>query len=126
MNNSPLFSWVEIACSDLDRATKFYEQMLGLELIPVDMDNGLRMRMFPDSEALTSGALCHQPNHYQPSMNGTLIYFNANPNLQIYLERIVQAGGEILQEKTMISPEHGYMAIFKDSEGNRMALHSIS
>ena len=31
MNNSPLFSWVEIACSDLDRATKFYEQMLGLE-----------------------------------------------------------------------------------------------
>lgn len=27
--------------------------------------------------------------------------------------------------KTEISPEHGHMAIFIDTEGNRVALHSV-
>jgi predicted enzyme related to lactoylglutathione lyase len=37
----------------------------------------------------------------------------------------VVAGGKIVAPKTEISPEHGYMALFIDTEGNRVALHSI-
>ncbi len=33
-------------------------------------------------------------------------------------------GGSILVPKQQISPEHGYMAVFFDTEGNRVALHS--
>jgi predicted enzyme related to lactoylglutathione lyase len=34
------------------------------------------------------------------------------------------AGGTVYQPKTQISEEHGFMAVFIDSEGNRVALHS--
>ena len=44
--------------------------------------------------------------------------------MQNELDRVEQAGGKIYQEKTEISPEHGFMAVFIDSEGNRVALHS--
>ena len=40
--------------------------------------------------------------------------------------RVEAAGGTVYQPKTQISPEHGYMAVFIDTEGNRVALHSRS
>jgi len=36
------------------------------------------------------------------------------------------AGGKILMEKTPISEEHGFYAAFLDTEGNRVALHSMA
>ncbi len=50
---------------------------------------------------------------------------DANPDLDIILNRIENAGGEIIKPKKAISEEHGFMATFLDSEGNRMALHSM-
>lgn len=49
---------------------------------------------------------------------------NANPDLQLTLDRIIMHGGKILVQKTLITPEYGYMAIFEDVEGNKLALHS--
>jgi len=60
---------------------------------------------------------------YVPSHEGTLVYFSCE-DLQNELGRIVSAGGKILQEKTQISPENGFMGLFEDTEGNRVALHS--
>ena len=37
---------------------------------------------------------------------------------------VEKAGGNILQGKTLIAEDYGYMAIILDSEGNRIALHS--
>jgi hypothetical protein len=54
-----------------------------------------------------------------------MVYLNANPDVQPILDRIEAAGGKIIVPKTEISPEHGHMAVFIDSEGNRMALHSV-
>ncbi|MEZ4765460.1 MAG: hypothetical protein R3C26_20455 [Calditrichia bacterium] len=51
---------------------------------------------------------------------------NANPDLQMVLSKIESAGGKVLVPKTQISPENGFMAVFEDCEGNRMALHSVS
>ncbi|BAO76854.1 VOC family protein [Winogradskyella sp. PG-2] len=45
-------------------------------------------------------------------------------DVQVELDRVVDAGGKIYQEKTKISEEHGCMGVFIDSEGNRVALHS--
>jgi len=42
------------------------------------------------------------------------------------LERIEQEGGSILLPKTVVSPEIGFMAFFKDTEGNRIGIHSKS
>lgn len=119
-------SWVEIPVKDMERAQKFYEAIFELQLIPLNLPN-VEMRMFPIEDKMGIGAaLCKAEGFYKPSStDGPLVYLNANPDVQIVLDRIVNAGGEIFVPKTLISPEHGYMALFKDSEGNRIALHSI-
>ena len=40
------------------------------------------------------------------------------------MNRVEAAGGKIVQPKTQISPDIGFMALFIDCEGNRIALHS--
>jgi predicted enzyme related to lactoylglutathione lyase len=62
---------------------------------------------------------------HTPSATGSIIYLNANPNLQNVLDRIENAGGKITMPKTSIG-QNGFMALFTDSEGNTLALHSNS
>ena len=119
-------SWFEIPTTDLDRAQKFYEAIFDIKMIPMDMPQ-LKMRMFPVENPMNiGGALCYAPGFYKPSStDGPLIYLNANPDVQNVLDKIEAAGGKIAVPKTEISPEYGHMAVFIDSEGNRVALHSI-
>ena len=116
-------NWFEIPTGDLDRAAKFYETIFDCKLIPIDLENGLRMRMFPVDNGTTGGALCHHPKFYTPTEAGALLYLNANPDVQIVLDRIEQAGGKVVMSKTEISPDFGFMALFIDTEGNRVGLH---
>jgi predicted enzyme related to lactoylglutathione lyase len=53
------------------------------------------------------------------------VYLNCDPDLQPVLGRVTNAGGKILLEKTNIGDGLGYMAHILDSEGNRVALHSM-
>lgn len=120
-------SWFEIPTTDLDRARQFYETIFGIELMPLDTPN-LKMRMFPIDDPMNGigGALCYAEGFYKPSAtDGPLIYLNANPDVQIVLEKVEKAGGKVVVPKTEISPEHGHMAVFIDTEGNRIALHSV-
>lgn len=119
-------NWFEIAVSDLKRATAFYESIFQCKMDSMEFPNGLQMSVFPTEPGTTGGALCYYPNFYQPSATGTIVYLNGNPDLQIVLDRIEEAGGKILMPKTKISDDIGFMALFKDSEGNTVALHSSS
>ncbi len=116
-----MLNWFEIAVSDFDRAQKFYETIFGFTMQSMNM--GVKMGFFPADEGKVSGAICYGPD-YKPSADGALIYLNANPDLNDVLNKVEAAGGKILQAKKQITPEYGYMALFIDSEGNRMALHS--
>ncbi|MBK8193681.1 MAG: VOC family protein [Lewinellaceae bacterium] len=116
-------TWFEIPAVDIERAKKFYDAIFQMEVQLMDF-GGLKMGMFPHTGV--AGALC-QHESYQPSdTKGVLVYLEANPDLNEVLDRVEAAGGRIIRPKTQISPEYGYMAIFVDSEGNRMALHSNS
>jgi len=120
-------SWFEIPAIDLDRAQKFYEMIFDIQMIPLATPN-LQMRMFPIEDMMNGigGALCKAEGFYKPSTtDGPLVYLNANPDVQKVLDKIESAGGKIQVPKTMISPEYGHMAVFIDTEGNRIALHSV-
>lgn len=120
-------SWFEIPSKDLDRATKFYENIFGISLIPMDMPS-IKMRMFPVEDPMTGigGAIVHSDGFHTPSAtDGPLIYLNGNPDVQQVLDRVEAAGGSIMVPKTEISPDYGFMAVFIDTEGNRIGLHSI-
>jgi len=66
--------------------------------------------------------LVKSPNH-KPSTEGSIVYLNGNPNLQLVLDRIEGAGGKVTMPKTSIG-ENGNMAYFLDTEGNLVGLHS--
>ena len=119
-------SWFEIPAINLPRAQNFYQTIFNLQLIPLDTPH-IKMRMFPIDDPMTGiGGALAQADFYKPSQEaGTLVYLNANPDVQLILDKIEGAGGTILVPKTEISPEHGHMAIFLDTEGNRIGLHSV-
>lgn len=124
MNNA--ISWFEIPAIDLARATRFYEAIFGTTLVPVDLSN-IRMRMFPltDMQNGIGGAVVDSGGFHKPSAtDGPLIYLNGNPDLQIILDKVIAAGGNIVVPKTAISEAYGRMAIIIDTEGNRIGLHS--
>jgi predicted enzyme related to lactoylglutathione lyase len=120
-------SWFEIAATDIDRAQKFYETILNISMVPMEMPN-LQMRMFPLDDMMTGvgGAVVNSGGFHKASVSdGPLIYLNANPDVQQVLDRTEAAGGKIMVPKTQISPEYGFMAVILDTEGNRIGLHSV-
>lgn len=119
-------SWFEIPSTDIDRAQKFYEAIFDIKMIPMEMPQ-LQMRLFPIEDPMNiGGAICKSSEFYKPSAeSGPLVYLNANPDVQNILDKIEAAGGKIVIPKTEITPEYGHMAVFLDTEGNRIALHSV-
>ena len=120
-----VIGWVEIPVTDMDRARTFYEKVFGFE-IQVHAMGELIMGWFPFAQGKegASGSLVNHPDFYRPSdTHGTVVYFSCT-DLQNELGRVEAAGGSIIQPKTQISEDIGYMALFRDSEGNRIALHS--
>jgi predicted enzyme related to lactoylglutathione lyase len=119
-------SWFEIPVQDIYRAKKFYETIFGLKsmiITPLEISGGV-MADFANPGGKPYGALV-QSTGYKPSEEGVLVYFNANPDLQLILNEVELAGGKIILNKKLITPSIGYMAIIKDTEQNKVALHSM-
>ena len=117
-------SWFEIPADDLDRAITFYQTIFGCTLNRMELDK-IKMATFPTVEKTIGGALVHAPQYYETGRQGVLVYLNASPDLQIVVDKIETAGGKVLVPKTQITPEYGYYAVFLDTEGNKVALHSM-
>jgi len=119
-----LLNWFEIPATDLGRAQRFYEIVFAIKMDRMDLPN-LQMVTFPgDPNSPELGGALVKSEFHKPSENGVLIYFNGDPDLNIPLARVEEAGGKIMMHKTKISDAIGYMAFFKDTEGNAIALHS--
>ncbi len=117
-------NWFEIPAADIKRATGFYETIFGIKMDQQEM-MGMQMAFFPmeNMNGKVSGSLVKGPMH-KPSVEGAVIYLNGNPDLNIALGKVEKAGGSVVMPKTLINNEIGYMALFMDTEGNKMALHS--
>lgn len=120
-----MVGWFEIPVEDMDRAKAFYEAVFQVGIQVHDMGD-TKMGWFPwnHEKPGAAGTLIQNKDWYRPSnVAGVLIYFNSE-DVQNELDRVEAAGGRILKPKTQISPDVGYMALFLDTEGNRIALHS--
>ena len=115
--------WFEIPVQDLARARKFYESVFDVNLEHHEMEP-FTMAVFPmqAGEPGAAGALVQGPG-YQSSQVGSLVYFSVD-DIDQSLARIKAAGGAELMPNTDLG-EHGFCAHFGDSEGNRVALHSM-
>lgn len=116
--------WFEIPVNDMKRAMNFYEKVFDCQLERHQMDE-FDMAWFPwdHEKGGAGGSLVHNEEFYQTGDKGVQVYFSSE-DVNIELKRVDTAGGEVLQGKTLIREDIGYMALFVDTEGNRIALHS--
>lgn len=117
-----LINWIEIPAMDFNRAVAFYKAILDVEITESEMF-GTKMGFFPSDGTNVSGAIV-QGEDYESSTKGVLVYLNGGNDLQIILNRIADHDGKVIVPKTKISPEMGYFALFFDTEGNKIAVHS--
>ncbi len=117
-------NWFEIPVTDYDRAKSFYSNIFGATLTESEM-NGLKMAFFPMQSQQGVGGAIVQGEGYVPSDKGTMVYLNGGDDLAPILSRVEAAGGTIVTPKALINDEIGYMAIIRDTEGNKVAFHSI-
>lgn len=119
-----MVNWFEIPVTDMERAQKFYETVFEVS-IKVQNLGGLLYGWFPPKPAAESctGALIQNESYIPSKTDGVLVYFSSQ-DIDRELAIISEVGGTVVQGKTQISPDTGYMAIFIDSEGNRIALFS--
>lgn len=118
-------NWFEIPVTDYDRAKKFYESILDVQLS--DVANGpVKYGFFPhDMQAHGASGSLVKADGYTPSDQGSLVYLTASPDLTRALDKVEGAGGKVIMPKTAIG-ENGFIAHFQDTEGNRVALHSVN
>jgi len=119
-----VFNWIEIPATDFNRAKNFYTTILNAEMHVEEM-MGTKMAFFNMGEDQTGvgGSICTGED-YRPSTDGTLAYLDGGDDLVNVLNRIENAGGNIVMPKTKITDEIGYIAFFIDTEGNKIGLHS--
>ena len=116
-------NWFEIPADDFNRAKDFYSKVLDAELAAQEI-MGTKMAFLPaEGDGAIGGAVC-AGEMYKPSSEGAVIYLNGGEDLSTPLSRVEEAGGKVIMPKTRISDEIGYMAIFSDTEGNKLAFHS--
>ncbi len=121
--NKPL-NWFEIPALDIQRAQKFYEQILAVTL-RTEMINDVKIAIFPYDRDQATGGCVAEGSGYHPSTNGVVIYLNAGETIDPVLERVGEAGGEILVPKTALPSGMGVFSHVRDTEGNRVALHAM-
>jgi uncharacterized protein len=114
-------SWFEIPALNLQRAVGFYNFIYGIEMETTEA-SGYSMALFPADNGIGGAIVVGEGSI--PSETGTLVYLNGGKDLAPVLGRVEEAGGRIVLEKTLISEDAGYFALFIDTEGNKLALHS--
>jgi predicted enzyme related to lactoylglutathione lyase len=128
MKHGNAINWFEIPVNDFDRSRKFYETIFNY-LMPESMMGTTRMGFFlyDFEEGKIGGAIVRRAEDAAVGENATLVYLNCQPDLQVVADRVEAAGGKLLVAKTPVAPgqNFGYWALMLDTEGNKVALHSM-
>lgn len=112
----------EIPATSLERAVKFYSSIFSVAIETMNIPE-IKMALFPYEEQSTIGVII-EGEGYLPSSSGITLYLNAGEDLQVVLSKVEENGGKILVSKTPHADESGFFALFLDTEGNRLGLHS--
>ncbi len=124
-------NWFELYVTDFARARRFYETILKTPLQDPQTESctegpkeGCQMAMFPFEMANGVGGSITKMKDVAPGAGGTIVYLNVEGDLDGVLQRIPKAGGTVVKPKFSIG-QHGFIALFKDTEGNCVGLHSL-
>jgi len=135
--------WIQIPAKKLARAAEFYEAVFDASFFFEEL-NEIPHAVFKNTanrKELIHGAIVELED-YENAGRGTILFFDATGDFETIMELIVEKGGKIIKEKTLIISKEssssytipntyidnkpGYYAHFLDSEGNRMGLYGTN
>ena len=130
--------WIEIPVANLDRAVKFYENMLNTKL-ELTVLFGTQMALFDKEVFGMKSSLIQIENHEGSNGIKPIIYVNI---MNDTLEAVLEFGGKVIKEPSLLRQKNkngdviigtnlidgkiGYYAEILDSEGNHLYLYSHS
>ncbi|MFY8109092.1 MAG: VOC family protein [Bacteroidia bacterium] len=118
-------NWFEIPATDFTRAIAFYSAILDTQ-IQVDPNPKMQYAYLPsDHQKGAFGGAIASGENFVPTMTGTTVYLDGGNDLSVPLSRVENAGGKVILPKTAIGENRGFIALFIDTEGNKVGLHSI-
>jgi predicted enzyme related to lactoylglutathione lyase len=110
----------EIPADDLKRAKKFYEKAFGWKISdPWKMDYFLVETQ--EKGAGINGGLMQRKDPGQPFMNYIMV-----DSIDASCKKVEKAGGVVVLPKQEIGQGMGWIAAFKDTEGNIMGFHQAA
>lgn len=126
----------EIPADDVERAIDFYTKTFGWQINKFDMPPNSSTGGDPYYGVITTETDDQHMATKPGTINGGLMKrVNAEHVFSNYIQvdeiedaikDITENGGTILMPKTEIAPGMGWIASFKDTEGNFMGLHQMS
>jgi uncharacterized protein len=125
MKKSNAIGWFDIYVQDMDRATRFYQDVLKTELQKITDPTGeTQMMSFPADMTTygASGALVKSA-HSAPGIGGTMVYFSVE-DCSLEESRVAAGGGKIVRSKFSIG-DFGWVTLCQDTEGNMFGLNSM-
>lgn len=108
----------EIPADDVQRAKKFYEDAFGWKISDPWNMNYFLVETRAEGEVGINGGLMPRQNPGQPFMN----YINV-ADIDEACKKVENAGGTVVLPKREIAPGMGWIAAFKDTEGNILGFH---
>lgn len=106
---------VDIPVDDMDRATTFYNTVLGWQIAEMPGYEGYPMWRAPNE--ISGGGFTERNDTLRTIRN----YVEVD-SIDDVLAKVSEAGGEVIMEKAPIS-ETSWYAVFSDTEGNQLALY---
>ena len=114
--------WFDIPVSDLDRAVKFYANVLAIA-VTKEQFGDVTFAVLEHDQG-NGACLVIKPDEISGN-TGLLVYLNVDGRILDAQAKVAENGGKIIEEIHSIGP-HGFRSLVLDSEGNRIALHSDS
>ena len=121
--NEHAIAWFAIPVIDRERARIFYSNVLNIQMPDLPTPMGT-CSVFPQMETDGVSGSLNDFMGVKPSADaGVTIWLTCGNDLQVALDKVEGAGGQILSGKESID-KHGHIAMILDTEGNRIGLHS--
>lgn len=119
-------NWFEIPATDIDRAQRFYEAVLGLPMQRETMGSEQMALFCAEGDNAVQGCVNVGAERVAPSRAGTRVYLDAGASIDAALARVAAAGGRVHTPKTALPPGMGFFAHIEDTEGNIVGLHAMA
>lgn len=116
---------LEIPVVDFQRAKNFYTIVWNYDIEEEEIDGKLVGFLPYDSSIGVRCAIVREDKVFRGRTKKDPVYLDCPRDISVITERVLKAGGRVIEPKTLISRSLGYYATFEDLDGNYIYLHSL-